>query len=267
MKWTSLFLAILFLLVSFSFEHSDKIWPLEAHFISFLARITHHQVLSVTAVKMPLDASRLLPQDVALALRAIVDFHPQQILVVGTVDDVSSKPFFILREAIATGEVQGVTVRFLSSQPTSLPPKQDAIYIHLINFEDLLLRREERERGTITPELDTLFSGQMVVLGGSQIEAQATIFTDQIIKKIVITPSWKIEVIMLFVMLALMFWVISFSWIDFLLFFIGFVFCFIGINAWIFQARGAVLPCITPLTMILIFFFGKLLSCTSKVKK
>ncbi len=61
--------------------------------------------------------------------------------------------------------------------------------VSLISLDDLLLRREERERGSIFPELDVLFSGQTVLLGGPQIAEQAKAFLNQAEKKIVKVPS------------------------------------------------------------------------------
>ncbi len=89
-----LFVGMLFL------ERSEQVWPLEQSVIKLLARATHHPLPTVTAVKMPLTQSQLLPQDVALVLRAIVSFHPREILILEPAADFSSGPFLLLREAI-----------------------------------------------------------------------------------------------------------------------------------------------------------------------
>ena len=81
MKPTFLFLAIVFLVGAIFLERSEQAWPLNQPMIRLLARVTHHSLPSVTAVKMPLIQTQLLPQDVALAFRAIVSFHPRQIFV------------------------------------------------------------------------------------------------------------------------------------------------------------------------------------------
>lgn len=261
------FILIVFLTGALFLERSEKAWPLERSFISFLGTVTHHKAVSVTAIEIPLCQSQLSSQDVALALRAIVDFHPEQIVVIGALDDVSSKPFLILREAVATGVIQGVVVRFLTNESTISQIQNGAMNIHLMTLEDLLLRREERERGSIIPELEAIFSSQTILLGGPQIKGQAAAFGEQLEKKMVIMPPLGIEVVILLVSILLMFQARRLSWLDFLLLLLGFIFCIVALNAWTFQTRGYVFPLVMPSLLILFFFFGKLLSCTQKVKQ
>ncbi|MCX6956924.1 MAG: hypothetical protein NT164_00015 [Verrucomicrobiae bacterium] len=267
MKPTFLFLAIVFLVGAIFLERSEQAWPLNQPMIRLLARVTHHSLPSVTAVKMPLIQSQLLPQDVALAFRAIVSFHPRQIFVLESAGDFSAGPFSLVREASERGEIQGVPVRFMTGEIFSQQKNNFIANIHLINLEDLLLRREERERGSILPELDALFSGQTVLLGGPQVAEQAAVFENQAERKLVMMPSLGVELILLLVLLVLMTRLLLLPWIDFLLALLGSVFCCVALDAWALQARGVVWPLIVPCAFLLIAFFGKVLSCTATSKK
>ncbi len=230
MKSICLFLAIVFLVGALFLERSERAWPLERPVIRLLALVTHHSLPSVTAVKMPLVQSRLLPQDVALAFRAIVSFHPRQIFVLEAVENFSTGPFSLVREATERGEVQGVPVHFLASDIPSQKKNDLVADIHLISLEDLLLRREERERGSILPELDALFSGQIVLLGGPQAAEQGAVFINQAEKKLVMVPSLGVELLLLLVLLLPLTRLLSLPWIDFLLALLGFIFCYIALN-------------------------------------
>ena len=267
MKPIFLFLAIVFLAGALFLERSEQAWSLERPMIRLLARVTHHSLPSVTAVKMPMVQSKLLPQDVALAFRAIVSFHPRQIFVLESASDFSAGPFSLVREASERGEIQGVPVRFMTGEIFSQKKNDLVANIHLINLEDLLLRREERERGSILPELDALFSGQTVFLGGPQVAEQAAVFVNQAERKLVMVPSLGVELLLLLVLLLLMTRLLSLSWIDFLLTLLGFIFCYVALNAWMFQARDVVWPWIVPCALLLVAFFGKVLSCTATSKK
>ena len=267
MKPIFLFLAIVFLAGALFLERSEQAWPLNQPMIRLLARVTHHSLPSVTAVKMPLVQSKLLPQDVALVFRAIISFHPRQIFVLESASDFSTGPFSLVREASEVGEIQGVPVRFMTGEIFSQQKNNFIANIHLINLEDLLLRREERERGSILPELDALFSGQTVLLGGPQVTEQAAVFANQAERKLVMVPSLGVELILLLVLLLLMPRLLSLPWIDFLLTLLGALVCCVALDVWMFQARGVVWPWIVPCALLIVVFFGKVLSCTATSKK
>jgi len=258
-------LIAVFLVGTLFFERSERAWPLEGAFIDFLAKVTHHIPPAVTAVKMPLVQSHLSPQDVALAFRAIVSFRPRQIEVLEPVGDFFTGPFSLVREAVERGELQGVPIHFLTSEGESNSKGASPANVHLISLDDLLLRREERERGSILPELDTLFAGQVVLLGGPQVAERASLFVNKAEKKIML-PSGVEFIFLLFLLLLTMRWR-RLPWIDFLLLLVGIIFCFVMIDVWLFQARNIFCPVIAPCLLILIAFFGKVLSCTSSVKK
>ncbi|MBM3856869.1 MAG: hypothetical protein FJ390_02770 [Verrucomicrobia bacterium] len=238
---------------------------MEACFISFLAKVTHRTPPSVTAVKMPLVQSHLSPQDVALAFRAIISFHPRQILVLEPVGDFFMGPFSLLREAVERGELQGVPIHFMASENFSSQKNKVTANVHLISLDDLLLRREERERGSILPELDTLFTGQTVLLGGPQVAERASLFLNQSEQKLMLPGG--LEFVFLLLLFLLMMKCVQFSWIDFWLILVGIFFCFVIIGAWIFQARNILFPWIALSVLLLIFLISKLLSCTAKTKK
>lgn len=263
MKPIFLFLAFLFFAAALFLERNERSWPLDQPVIRLLARVTHHALPSATAVKMPLVQSRLLSQDVALVFRAIISFHPRQILVLESPGDCS--PFSIVREAIERGEVQGVPVHFLTNEIQS--QKTGDPNIHLINLEDLLLRREERERGSILPEFDALFSGQTVLLGGPQVAEQAAAFVTQAEKKLIMVPSLGLELILLLLLLLLLTRLFSLPWIDFLLTLLGSFFCCVALDAWMLQARGVACSLIVPCALFLVALFGKVLSCTASSKQ
>ncbi len=254
-KKISLFLALLFLVGAVFLERSERAWPLESAVISFLAKVTHHPLPSVTAVKMPLVESHLSPQDVALAFRAIVSFHPRQIMVLEPVGDFFTGPFSLVREAIERGELQGVPIRFLTSEVCPSQKSGLAPNIHLISLEDLLLRREERERGSIIPELDDLFVGETILLGGPQVADQAVAFVHHLEKKFFLPPGAE------FILLLFLFFLIGrgtqLSWIDFLLLLGGMLICFVVIDVWLFQTHGKIGSLIGPCTVLILVFLKK----------
>ena len=308
MKPIFLFVAILLLVGAVFLEHSESGWPLDRPLIRILAKITHHALPSVTAVKMPIVESKLVPQDVALAFRAIISFHPSQIVVLESATDFLKGPFSILREAVEKEKVDGVTIHFIENKifsqqkyPFSAVDKGEArpssersrgskeghcfkeelasevsgcqqksnlaANIQFISLEDLLLRREERERGSILLELDTLFSGQPVLLGGATVKEAAAVFLNQAEKKWMMVPSLGVELPLLLLLVLVVLNLRWLSWIDFLLILLGLLGCYLIIDAWMLKNCNILFSSMIPCSLLLIAFFGKVLSCTVKMKR
>lgn len=255
MKVLSFFLAILFLGVAIFWERSDQVMPWEHRYNNFLAKVTHRAPVAITAVKMPLVESHLSPQDVALAFRAIVGFHPHEILVLEPIGNFITGPFSLLREAVEKGELQGVPIHFLTSEALVLQKNENSTNLHLISLEDLLLRREESERGSIFPELDLLFSGQTVLLGGPQVAIQAEIFLNKAEKKLMLSPAVE-SLLLLLLFLLLMKWS-RLSWIDFLLWLSATLLALFILDVLLFQFYGKIFPLIAPFMIAVLVFFRK----------
>ncbi|MDH4469882.1 MAG: hypothetical protein QE493_02795 [Verrucomicrobiae bacterium] len=278
MKRSFLFLVSLTLLIAVFLERGGFSWELERPLLHWLAKKTDHPLPGVTAVILPMTGELIAPQDVALALRAMLGFHPSLILIAAPMGDLSNGPFSLLREASREGAIQGMNCCF------GVFPKQPALYqeasVHLlpreteltvvagevgvpnasgfmlpssnkddapvmplfgmtshgeivsslwwraleayeknknsikpvfllgkrmlvlcnknviwlgsrscliqkkvpsakmISLEDVLLLREEMERGEMRPELEMLFRDRTVILGGEEAIAQAALLQD-----------------------------------------------------------------------------------------
>jgi hypothetical protein len=267
MKIASLFLALVLLAGAVAVEQQRGGESIERPFVRLIAKIVHQPLPSVTGVKMPLSHAQLSPQDVALVFRAMVSFHPREIILLEPLGDFSVGPFSLVREAIEQREIEGVPVRFLTlpSEPqhrTALTPQVD-----LINLEDLLLWREESERGSILPELDLLFSGRRVLLGGDQIAVQAALLVDRAEKELLLPPSLRIEIPLLLLLLLALNKICSSSWIDFLLLLLGSIVLYISIDAWMLKSRGVLWPCIVPCSLLGVALLWKILSCTQSRRR
>lgn len=290
MKNAFAILASCLLLVSVMLERGGLSWEVERPVLHWLAKKTDHLLPSVTALIIPKNdplGSRssqfiLESQDVALALRAILSFHPGLILVGRPLSDLTTGPLSLLREAQGEGRVQSISclfaslpnehvtyeapdVFFLLSQPPlisvfgdvglpgsfgfislgednkelpSMPlfgaspdghiisslwwrglhqihttkhktkdsfesvfligrrmllfPNRNVIWLgdhsclkqknglscSRVFLDDLLLRREEMERGQIKPDLELLFRNKTLLIGGAEAAAQGALLQD-----------------------------------------------------------------------------------------
>ncbi|MFZ4116002.1 MAG: hypothetical protein ACOYK6_04670 [Chthoniobacterales bacterium] len=201
--------------------------------------------------------SLIAPQDVALAVRALLSFHPDRIVVATPLGDLSNGPLSLLREAQSEGSVQGIPFVFtpLSTQPLSdrwLPFLWSPPSVQVLSLDDLLLRREEMERGSIKPDLEILFQKRTVFIGGAEAPRQAAMLQDAEQKSAIryLSP-WLYGV--LFVVLALgMLLLARFSEIDFLLILF---FCIVLYSVsifFIFHFFEILLPILLPSSLVLI---------------
>ena len=294
MKHSFVILAFFLLVASVMIERGGLSWQLERPLLHWLAQKTNHMLPSVTALVLPTNehsdlqvnvegsevvAPLLEAQDVALALRAIVSFHPRLILIAAPLEQRITAPLGLLRDAQIQGMVQATPCLFaalpneharyeavdliclpneknliplvgevrwpgsfgfiatiqekkqFSSMPlfgvspneniiASLwwrglniqPQKQDApsnsvffigarmllfpnknvIWLEddsclkleklapcpVVFLDDLLLRREEMERGEIKPDLELIFRNKTVIIGGVEAPFQGAVLQD-----------------------------------------------------------------------------------------
>lgn len=248
-------------------ERSDVVRPLNHLVLKLLAKASHRELPSVTAVKMPFVQSRLQPQDVALAFRAIIGFQPHQIDVVEPIGDFFTGPFSLLREAMEQGELQGVPIHFLTSEASAYKSQSCNGNIPIVSLEDLLLKYEERERGNILPQLDALFSQQVVLIGGPQVAEQAMFFCYKAEKKLERNLPIGVEFFLLLILVLICIQLRQLSWLDFSLTLLGGIVGFIGIELWLFQAGKMIWPWCALFLVFVFSFFIKLLSCTARRKE
>ena len=357
MKGVLLLLASTILVVAIVVERGGLSWELERPLLHFLANKTDHPLPAVTAVVIPTTGEIIAPQDSALALRAMVSFHPRLILIAAPMDELSSGLFSLLREARLEGAIQGIFCIFgsLPKQPSiyhgvdiylfpmeaELTPvagevgslntsgfilpnnnKNEALSMPLfgitshgeivsslwwrglesvekkestlkplfllgkrmlvlgnknviwlgaqscllqkkvppakmISLEDLLLLREEMERGEIRPNLEMLFRNKTIILGGGESVAQAALLQDaqqQIgLHHISITFYALLLVLLTFVVMI----AVRFSEIDFWLF----LFCFIIVYGLaicvLFYFLEILLPLVMPASIVIIALLKK----------
>ncbi|MBX9742657.1 MAG: hypothetical protein K2W99_03860 [Chthoniobacterales bacterium] len=100
-------LIVLLLLLAVVLDRSAMGWAFEHPVVEFLAKKTERPLPQVTAVMLPLVEGTLVPQDVALTLRACCGFYPRMILVAELMGEITSGPLSLVREGIETGYVHG----------------------------------------------------------------------------------------------------------------------------------------------------------------
>ncbi|MCF7729437.1 MAG: hypothetical protein K9M81_03615 [Chthoniobacterales bacterium] len=352
MKGVLLLLTSTILVVAIVVERGGLSWELERPLLHYLAKKTDHPLPCVTAVVLPMTGPVIASQDSALALRAIVSFHPRLILIAAPMDDLSSGLFSLLREARSEGAIQGMFCIFgsfpkqpaiyhgvdmylfpmepeltpvagevgslntsgfilpnnnknealsmplfgitshgeivsslwwrglenIEKKESSLKPlfllgkrmlileNKNVIWLgaqscllpkkappaKMISLDDLLLLREEMERGEIRPNLEMLFRNTTVILGGGESVAQAALLQDaqqQISLHHIGTTFYALLLVLLTfgVMIA-----VRFSEIDFWLF----LFCFIVVYALaifvLFYFLEILLPLVMPSSIVII---------------
>ena len=345
MKHFLLFLSTLLILATVVVERSGLAWRWERPLVSYLAQVTGHPLPSITAIKLSSDAAGLLvPQDVALTLRAVVSFYPEQILVAAPLSDLANGPLLLVKEALETGALQKVPIVF-SAVPdkssnaiwspanilvfpveTKLPQisgkinsssslgfiaSQDEMtmplvaitsegpvaslwwrgllqgvteksmpfllygkFLHLPNnamlplqagallkptissnakilmLEDLLLHREEMERGSIRPDLDLLFRNKTVLIGGAKVAGQAATLEEAIQEASVARLSAAVYGIVLMIFALLFVSAARYEWIDFLLIVIFSFLIYGGLGFWLFRSQGVLLPLLLPVAIL-----------------
>jgi len=131
MKYSFVILACFLLIASVMIERGGLSWQLERPLLHWLAQKTNRVLPSVTALVLPTNEHSDLPvnleggevvthfleaQDVALALRAIVSFHPRLILIAAPLEQRIAAPLGLLRDAQIQGMVQATPCLF-----TTLP--------------------------------------------------------------------------------------------------------------------------------------------------
>ncbi|MFI0348349.1 MAG: hypothetical protein ACH346_06250 [Chthoniobacterales bacterium] len=345
MKHALFFLCALLILGTVIVERSGLAWSWERPVLCYLTKITARSLPTVTAIKLSSDAAGLLiPQDVALTLRAVISFHPQQILIAAPLGDLSSGPLSLIKEGLETGVLQNVPCCFAAladrstnalwapahvlifPENTKLPsvsgkinsssplgfivPEADLAmplfaraedglvaslwgrslfqnlsekslpfllwgqFLHLPNnamvslqrggllksalalstktllLDDLLLHREEMERGSIRPDLDLLFRNQTVLIGRSNVSEQAARLEQAIQQASVgrLSSAWYGLVLLLFSLFLIS--VARADWIDFLLIIIFSFLIYGGLIFWLFCSHGILLPLFLPLAIL-----------------
>jgi|GEM_PF-5682953 len=294
MKYSFVILACFLLIASVMIERGGLSWQLERPLLHWLAQKTNHILPSVTALVLPtnehsdlqvnVEGSEVVTplleaQDVALALRAIVSFHPRLILIAAPLEQRITGPLGLLRDAQIQGMVQATPCLFAAlpneharyetvdliclpneknliplvgevrwpgsfgfistiqekKQFSSMPlfgvspngniiaslwwrglniqpqkhdapsnsvffigarmllfPNKNVIWLEgdsclkleklapcpVVFLDDLLLRREEMERGEIKPDLELIFRNKTVIIGGVEAPFQGALLQD-----------------------------------------------------------------------------------------
>ncbi|HLB33577.1 MAG: hypothetical protein A3F67_01755 [Verrucomicrobia bacterium RIFCSPHIGHO2_12_FULL_41_10] len=118
-----------------------------------------------------------------------------------------------------------------------------------LSFDDLLLHREEMERGDIRPDMDRLFRNQTVVIGGPHVAEQSAIL-EEVQKQLSIhyLSSAFYGGLLLLLTLGMMV-VARLAWIDFLLMLVFFLLSYVGLGFFLFKTYGILLPLFLPLAI------------------
>jgi len=349
-------------------ERSGMGWRWEQPIAQFLATKIGRPLPAVTAVILPLKEGLLVAQDVALALRALVDFHPRVILVGEPLAPSLDTPFSLMKEAQDKGVLQGVPLFFgalskqekpiswfspsvfLMPEETSLPKISGAVvsssylgFIHTTSdpknmpllarvsdgkiaaslwwrglflskkelspldlaaflffghflllpsnevlwldsqaslpsaeyqipkialLEDLLLRREEMERGQIRPDFDAVFRNQIVLVGGPMAVGQAKKLqgAEQQLS-ICHLGAAPYGALLLFLSLG-MFIALKYSGIDFALILVFSFLLYLAGVFLLFRSAGTLLPFFMPAAIILVSCLKKIIpSCAVSREK
>ena len=154
-------------------------------------------------------------------------------------------------------------VLWLDSQ-TALP---SALGQHatVVALDDVLLHREEMERGQIRPDLDALFRDQMVLLGGQAVATQANNLQGAAQQLAVHHLGVNLYGALLFLLSLGMLWALRHSGMDLALIFLGVLFVYLGGGFLLFRFTGILLPLFLPLAILLVAFFKSIIpACTAK---
>lgn len=367
MKRFFLLLSFFLILGTVFLERTGMAWPWEAPLVKALGLITGRPFPIVTPVKLTSNKGVLVSQDVALVLRAIINFHPQAILIAQPLGDLSLGAVSLIKEGLETGKLEGVPIffatlsekktpgvviapaevllfpegknfpqleatlienspigfiyseknhalpmmpllgrvgdalgaslwwrgLFLHQSPSALLPvllyerflqlpnhvtlflnsgaglKSAAISsIKPLLFDDLLLHREELERGSIRPDLDLLFRNKTILIGDTTVVEQAAALQNaqQQILFSRLSTAWYGVLLMIFTLLFMK--ATQSAWIDFLLILIFSLLIYFGVVIWIFHSYGLLLPLFLPVVIGVVMIMRKLLpACDSPLKK
>ena len=349
-------------------ERTGMGWRLEQPVAQFLAKKIGKPLPTVTAVVLPWQEGHLVAQDVALALRALVDFHPRVILIGDPLTSFLSTPFSLLKEAQEKGVLRGVPLFFgalsqqkspvswfapsvfLIPEKTSLPkisgdvvssshlgfihasanaqsmpllakvsdgkiaaslwwrglffsgvkdssvdamtflflghflllPNNEVLWLDaqaslpsaeyqipkVAVLDDILLRREEMERGQIRPDFDGLFRKQIVLVGGPMAVAQAKKLQgaeQQLsVRHIGAAPYGALLILLSFGM----FLALKYSGIDLALIFLFSVLFYLAAIFLLFRSTGILLPLFMPAAIMIVSGLKKLIpSCPAGREK
>lgn len=297
MKHILFFLAVFLIFLAVFLDQSSIGWALEQRFVAFLSTKTQRHLPEVTAVVLPVVDGLLVPQDVALTLRAAGSFHPKKIVVAEPMGDLTNGPLSLIREGVETGYVQGVPFSYCQNEPkesatpsSSVPPllfaaslkkklisvlKKERDFFSVattapsqLSLDDFLLKREEMERGAIRPDLDIFFRNKTVLISGPQAFCQASELQSLQEEQAMRHIGFFLYGAMVFFFVIGAFTIASYATIDLaLLLFFFLLFYAVGIF-FLFRSTGLLLPLFLPLAVVLISTLKKIiLACANRGEK
>lgn len=124
-------------------------------------------------------------------------------------------------------------------------------------LDDLLLHREEMERGAIRPDLDLLFHDKIVLIGGQEVTLQAATLEQAEQQTSVRRLSTTLYALLLLIMMYAFMKVFRLAWIDFLLILVFFFLIYGGIGFFLYRAQGILLPFFLPLITMFVAIIKK----------